>query len=675
MTELLADPRDHRGQRRHDAGGDAGRRDDRARRASCGPRSRCRSARSSSTGCCPSCSRTPTRRRSRRCANPTCSTLLRAARRPRHHRGARRGAARGVAAAHPGRAPRAAARDRRPAAALRAVPVRARRTACASRAWSPTRSARSSACDRRPGPRAAARDEGDRRVLRLGRRGQDVGRGGRRARRRDAGSAARCSCSRSTRPSGSRPRSASTGIGNRRAPGAARGAEGGRASSRAASCGPRCSTRSSRGTTSCCATRPTRRPRTASSRTGCTTTSPRASCRATTTSRWSGCTRSTPTGEYDLIVDRHAADAERDRLPRRARAHGRVLRRPAAALAHAAVPRRRQAREPRAQRREPALLPDGRPHPRQQVPRRTSPSSSSTSSRCTTASSTRANAVEQLLHDRRTTFAVVTTLEAAPLHEAERFCQELVAPQVPPRRARPQQDAARLPARSRRRERGHRARRRRRRRSREALVGARRTPRSPIRRAPRGCCARSASRTANFSVVAMREAELRGELARGARRRRARPELRGRHRRRRRVWPCIGSAPLRRGHRREHGPVPRRAPHRAGRHRPRADRTARRDVAAARRPLVLRPAAARADRARGGPPVRRARAGASGHRADELPAGPRRQRHRRGRAAAAHALLAHGRDRRGRHAARSARRTACTCSASRCCTPGVRSRC
>ena len=40
---------------------------------------------------------------------------------------------------------------------------------------------------------------------------------------------------------------------------------------------------------------------------------------------------------------------------------------------------------------------------------------------------TRANAVEQLLHDRRTTFAVVTTLEAAPLHEAERFCQELVA--------------------------------------------------------------------------------------------------------------------------------------------------------------------------------------------------------------------------------------------------------
>lgn len=39
----------------------------------------------------------------------------------------------------------------------------------------------------------------------------------------------------------------------------------------------------------------------------------------------------------------------------------------------------------------------------------------------------RAEAVERLLHDKRTTFAVVTTLEAAPLHEAERFCDELQA--------------------------------------------------------------------------------------------------------------------------------------------------------------------------------------------------------------------------------------------------------
>jgi len=39
----------------------------------------------------------------------------------------------------------------------------------------------------------------------------------------------------------------------------------------------------------------------------------------------------------------------------------------------------------------------------------------------------RARAVERLLHDRRTTFAVVTTLEAAPLREAEVFCEELSA--------------------------------------------------------------------------------------------------------------------------------------------------------------------------------------------------------------------------------------------------------
>jgi len=38
----------------------------------------------------------------------------------------------------------------------------------------------------------------------------------------------------------------------------------------------------------------------------------------------------------------------------------------------------------------------------------------------------RARAVERLLHDRRTTFSVVTTLEAAPLREAEHFCTELV---------------------------------------------------------------------------------------------------------------------------------------------------------------------------------------------------------------------------------------------------------
>ena len=37
----------------------------------------------------------------------------------------------------------------------------------------------------------------------------------------------------------------------------------------------------------------------------------------------------------------------------------------------------------------------------------------------------RARAVEALLHDERSTFVVVTTLESAPLHEGERFCAEL----------------------------------------------------------------------------------------------------------------------------------------------------------------------------------------------------------------------------------------------------------
>ena len=40
---------------------------------------------------------------------------------------------------------------------------------------------------------------------------------------------------------------------------------------------------------------------------------------------------------------------------------------------------------------------------------------------------TRARAVERLMKDRRTAFAVVTTLEGAPLREAEYFCAELTA--------------------------------------------------------------------------------------------------------------------------------------------------------------------------------------------------------------------------------------------------------
>ena len=43
----------------------------------------------------------------------------------------------------------------------------------------------------------------------------------------------------------------------------------------------------------------------------------------------------------------------------------------------------------------------------------------------------RAESVERLLHDRRTSFVVVTTLEGAPLREAEFFSQELAARQFP----------------------------------------------------------------------------------------------------------------------------------------------------------------------------------------------------------------------------------------------------
>ena len=59
----------------------------------------------------------------------------------------------------------------------------------------------------------------------------------------------------------------------------------------------------------------------------------------------------------------------------------------------------------------------------------------------------RAKAVERVLHDRRTTFVVVSTLESAPVREAEFFIEELRGPQAPPRRRRAQQGAAGEPAR------------------------------------------------------------------------------------------------------------------------------------------------------------------------------------------------------------------------------------
>jgi anion-transporting ArsA/GET3 family ATPase len=123
----------------------------------------------------------------------------------------------------------------------------------------------------------------------------------------------------------------------------------------------------------------------------------------------------------------------------------------------------------------------------------------------------RANEVERLLHDRRTTFAVVTTLESAPLREAEIFCDQLTARQFQlgavvlnralPDYLRSEQGniaAGRLIADA-------------------APIAASLTGKDPALADP----ARSARvlRTIgesyrNFAVVATREAELRSELAR-----------------------------------------------------------------------------------------------------------------------------------------------------------------
>ena len=55
----------------------------------------------------------------------------------------------------------------------------------------------------------------------------------------------------------------------------------------------------------------------------------------------------------------------------------------------------------------------------------------------------RSESVGRLLSDRRTTFVVVSTLEAVPLREAEFFADQLTVPPAPPRRHRPEQGAAR----------------------------------------------------------------------------------------------------------------------------------------------------------------------------------------------------------------------------------------
>ncbi len=308
---------------------------------------------------------------------------------------------------------------------------------------------------------------------------------------------------------------------------------------------------------------------------------------------------------------RHAADPQRDRLPRRAGAHGRLLRGPVAALVDAAVPRRRQAGHARDQRREPALLPNGRPHPRQQVPaghrrvlpelpvdvRRVRRRGRRRSNGCCTTSARRSRSSPRSKPRRCTRpSASVSELVARNFHLGALVLE---------------QDAARFAARSRP------ARRRRPRASTtpaplaDALArDAATTRRSPIATRTARVLRTIGESYQNFSVVAMREAELRAELARV-------PEVVVR------VPTFDDDISDVDGLDAISGAICSRAPHRtvstledlalgrttlAGADLVHMERLVV-GVAAARRPLVRRPVAARADHGRGRAPVRRARPG------------------------------------------------------------------
>ena len=325
-------------------------------------------------------------------------------------------------------------------------------------------------------------------------------------------------------------------------------------------------------------------------------------------------------------------------------------------------------RSARDQHGQPALLPTRRPRAREQVPRGhrgVLPQLPVDVRRVRRAR----ESVERLLHDRRTTFAVVTTLEAAPLHEAEHFCATLLerhfhlgalvlnktlpdtlldpeAAAAPPKFADqtgPLAEAlSALPN--------------------PALADPARTTR----------VLRTVGESfANFSVVAMREAELRAELTRvpdvvvrvpassttsamSTRSRRSatrcsttRERTRARYHRRVSTLDDLARLRTRLGG---------------------ADLVHLERLAAGWRPLadlsfadlvLLAPIAGEE-----GPPLRRARTGPAGDGPDELPARPRGHRRRRGRAPLlARCWRAASRSRPTR--TRSAPRSASGCSASR----------
>ena len=160
------------------------------------------------------------------------------------------------------------------------------------------------------------------------------------------------------------------------------------------------------------------RPATPSSPTRSTRTSPGASCRATTTSPWSGSTRSTPSGTYDLIVvdtppTRNAidfleapermADFFSSRLLRWLTAPSKSRVMTMASKPFYTVADRILGSQFLEDIAEFFLL----------------------FQTMAPGFVERAEAVTRTLADRRTTFVVVCTLEAAPVHEAEFFIDAL----------------------------------------------------------------------------------------------------------------------------------------------------------------------------------------------------------------------------------------------------------
>ena len=286
---------------------------------------------------------------------------------------------------------------------------------------------------------------------------------------------------------------------------------------------------------------------------------------------------------------------------------------------------------------------------------------------------TRARAVEQLLHDRRTSFAVVTTLEGAPLREAQRFCSELAARDfhlgalvlnktLPDYLLAPE---------------GGRGRRRR-------AASRRRCARERARRDGRTRARRSHEHRAGAAHPCRLVSQLRSggaTRARAARRARASPRRGGRGAEPRGptlpTWPAWrGSASTSSGTPQpaRPSPIPSHPDDvlRAGARQdvavgrvvaPRA--TTGVVVAAPRRPVLLRPPVARAGRGRRRRPLRRPRPGSPHHRPDPLSEGSARDRRVRSRAARRGGRrFVPGRSSRARPRC-SSRPTTPTCSASR----------